>query len=120
MDDGIPLPLSLAVSSTDDSDEAIIREAPGLWRENPYAESRDDGQGWLVLTTGHIQFATDRLGAILDMPLNAYESAEVKEQRNGKTMLVLHYRDGESISFWTDQELAFQVGNAVVEAARQR
>ena len=119
MDDGVLLPLNVGASSTDESDETIIEEGSALWRENPYAESRDDAQGVLILTTGHIQFATDRLGAFLDMPVNAYESAEVTKQRDGRTMLVMHYRDGDSISFWTDGALALQVVSAVVDKATQ-
>jgi len=118
MDDGVLLPLNVVVSSTDESDERIIAEGSALWRENPYSESRDDAQGVLILTTAHIQFATDRLGAFLDMPLNAYESAEVTKRRDGRAMLVMYYRDGDRISFWTDRALALQVVTAVVGAAQ--
>lgn len=81
------------------------------WRENPYAESAEDSDGVLFLTTSRLIFETDQVQPFVSLGLDSFESTTITAERRG-VKLVLVDVGGERKSFWCDLDLAEQVAAA--------
>jgi hypothetical protein len=100
------------------ADEAIIDAGSAIWRDYPYATSPEDSEGSLELTGSGLTFTSNHSGVILDLELDAFESAEVTKRQDATSMLVMHLLDGERITFWTAHTAAGRIVAAVSAARR--
>ncbi len=97
-----------------DPGEVIEAWGAAKWRENPYAESVEDSEGVLYLTTRRIVFQTDQVQPFVSLDLNGFETVEITARRRGESIqLVFVHVDGELKSFWCDVDLADRVAAAI-------
>jgi hypothetical protein len=94
--------------------EMIVESGAAVWRENPYAESREDAQGALYLTNKRVVFETDQVQPFVSLPFDAFVGAEITDRRRGSVVqLLLVHIGGEGKTFWVDEDLARHVLQAV-------
>jgi len=97
-----------------DPGEHVESSGAATWRENPYAESSQDAEGVLYLTTERILFETAQVQPFVSFGVADFEAVEVTtKQRGTRVQLLLTHIGGQRKTFWCDPDLARRVAAAI-------
>ena len=110
-----PLPPARRASRTVDAvaNPEAITDAKATWPDYPYASGPGQSDGTLVLSDNRLTFATTGAELVLDVDLDGFDSATTGNTRNGRTLLTVRYLDDTQTSFWTRENFAQQVVEAI-------
>jgi hypothetical protein len=100
------------------TDDITVTDEVATWRDYPYAKAPGDSDGTLALSDNRLKFTSARAGVMLDVDLDGFDSAEITGERDGRSLLTLHYLGGNHPSFWTSATVAQCVVDAVEARTR--
>ena len=95
------------------ADPEALTDTEATWRDYPYASGPGQSDGTLVLSDNRLTFALTGAELTFDSDLDGFDSATIGITRRGRTVLTVHFLDGTQTSFWTRENVAERVVEAI-------